>query len=376
MSNYFVFSFGLASPPSSPMALNARTTLLYSTDVLFQFLPFRELMILSSFSINLKHRIQIFLLTRFRTTFNNFIGDFDNFRTFWRTQNILLSGSAVLHFISQDTNWYPHDLDFIVGRGNSDPLLEQLRVRGFTAYRKLFNKGPFFAATQYLLSHNIYAVHRLTHTDAGHVPQTFDIIESTLSDPIETLIFFHSTQVMNFMTADALTILYPDLTLEHMGIVRDDDRDITHLVQKYEERGFEIFYSASDFKTTYSACPLLLRCVGDNQTLYYEFQGTSSNEHGLHYPTMLPHIWHFWQLLECSYPFCRNCSFRNMKALMDRDHSPFEAPACSNISNSVFHDLHPPPAFHASSKTMLSTTASCPSFTSTIACVSQHTILL
>ncbi|KZS90824.1 hypothetical protein SISNIDRAFT_468328 [Sistotremastrum niveocremeum HHB9708] len=269
---------------------------LIETGALFEPLPFRELMILSSFSPVLKQSIQVFLLRRFRQTFEALIPQFEAFRVFWRTQNILLSGSAVLHFITQDTSWSPHDLDFVVGRNCVEPLLLQLQLRGYV---------------RHILEMDIKGSSHKPTKIPGQPPSQIDVVESTMRDPLQTIMFFHSTQVMNFITADSLTILYPDLTLEHVGIARDSDFDVTHLVEKYRARGFDVFYSASDFRTTYSACPLLMRGVGDSQTLYYEFQGTSSNTHALLYPSMVDAVWHFWQVYECSYPFCRNCCYRD-----------------------------------------------------------------
>lgn len=61
---------------------------------------------------------------------------------------------------------------------------------------------------------------------------------------------------------------------------------------------------------------MLLRCIGDEYCLYYEFAGRSSNTHGLRNPVEGDVVWNFWQSVYCDYPFCRNCSIRDTYRFM------------------------------------------------------------
>lgn len=224
-----------------PISLHDLCFAIVESNALFEFLPLRELLIIAGFSPLLKHYVQLFVLRRFHDTFGRQLGDFEDFCAFWRTQKFYLTGSSVLHFITQDEGWMPKDLDFVVGRNHVEPLLAQLKQRGFHPYETEIDASGSSHSVQYVLNRDIHAIYRLAKSDRKLGMILIDVVESTLADPLSTICYFHSTQVMNFMTADSLTMLYPDLTMEHIGVIREHDYDIDHLVQKYKQRGFEMY---------------------------------------------------------------------------------------------------------------------------------------
>ncbi|KZT31442.1 hypothetical protein SISSUDRAFT_1067754 [Sistotremastrum suecicum HHB10207 ss-3] len=299
----------LNSPPH-PFRLAQYQFEMLDTESLFDSLPLRELLILSALNRDLQHRVRIFLNNRFNQTFESKIEDFVNFRQFWRSHKFYLSGSAALHFITQDESWKPHDLDFYIGKNQAEPLIDQLLLRGFEYVNKARDIKKSTHMRNYDLNRNIHAIHRLYRQPKNQETIFIDVVESAHDNPLETIINFYSTPVMNFLSADIIGLLYPDLTFEHIGIVRRMHHpNLKALIQKYNDRGFTMLLQASTHLTSYSACPTRMRCIGDKHTLIYRLDTPNTMTSTLNSSI----VWKIPQQTPCQYIYCRYCCHTDPK---------------------------------------------------------------
>lgn len=71
-----------------------------------------------------------------------------------------------------------------------------------------------------------------------------DVIESAERLAIASIVHFHSTLVMNYLTADSLVLLYPRLTLERYWVVQDNVPQQNTWAPRYEGRNYQILVDA------------------------------------------------------------------------------------------------------------------------------------
>lgn len=218
-----------------------------SSTALFLTLPLRELLILSSLHPDLRRRIRWFILRRFVSEYEYHIGEFAQFREWWRPRPIYLTGASALHFITQSEQWKPSAIDFVTSKVYVEQLIEQFVARSFVLQAVVTNVKDLTAsipcATSYALNPCVDAVHVLYRVNPDRDPTVINIIESTSINPLSTVANLHSTQIMNYLTADHIVSLYPDLTFASVGVVRNTEWDVDPIVEKWERRGFEMFYT-------------------------------------------------------------------------------------------------------------------------------------
>ncbi|KAF6747329.1 hypothetical protein DFP72DRAFT_1149371 [Ephemerocybe angulata] len=160
--------------------------------------------------------------------------------------NTVLSGSGALEIILPGT-CTPGDLDFYCPRDEGRALAFYLEENGFKKYDfegtsiERRRKEGEDDHEPYDNRNGIKSVIRLRH--ATHKSK-IHIIESVSLSPLVPLFFFHSTVVMNFVSATAAVCFYPELTFHRQGLLNFSwsgaDLKNRTAVQKYEERGFQI----------------------------------------------------------------------------------------------------------------------------------------
>ncbi|KAF6749188.1 hypothetical protein DFP72DRAFT_1073319 [Ephemerocybe angulata] len=160
--------------------------------------------------------------------------------------NTVLSGSGALEIILPGT-CTPGDLDFYCPRDEGQTLSFYLEANGFNKYdyggssTKRRSEDVDDDEEHYDNRNGINSVIRLRHDAHG---SKIHIIESVSLSPLVPVFFFHSTVVMNFVSATAAVCFYPELTFRHQGLLNFScsgaDRKNRTAVQKYKERGFEI----------------------------------------------------------------------------------------------------------------------------------------
>ncbi|KAG8972146.1 hypothetical protein FRC05_010314 [Tulasnella sp. 425] len=173
------------------------------------------------------------------------------FRDILRTTGSMVSGSTALAF-ALGVDWGLQDLDIYVGSDTSgvgnpagrraQMLRHLVEVEGYRpqaafgdASDPTFSKIssiPFRGASNpYDVDIDIInTVYKLTKTTTTtteegrittvtHTTTDIDVIECVHTNPIEIVSDFHSTPVMNWISADNITITYPVLTFAMRGIV-------------------------------------------------------------------------------------------------------------------------------------------------------------
>ncbi|KIK11917.1 hypothetical protein PISMIDRAFT_66221, partial [Pisolithus microcarpus 441] len=127
-----------------------------------------------------------------------------------RSCDAVISGSTALRLLLPEmgTPWRPTDLDIYVPRSTSMQMLRHLKSEGY----KLVTDVP---------EDN----HQYTNSDIASVMvvsngrSKIDIIVSRTSAAISPIFQFHSTAVMNFISADTIFCCYPNLTLRLLSLV-------------------------------------------------------------------------------------------------------------------------------------------------------------
>ena len=148
----------------------------------------------------------------------------------------VVSGSAALHLLlpAATTNWTPSDLDLYVPRSGYSALESWIARQGYCISHIGARNG-----NTYLFS---TMEQRLRFSNGVH---TIEIIVSKTEAACAPIFHFHSTAVMNFVTANGIFCAYPKLTLAYLSMVNPApiycDAFQLHTMdalRKYENRGF------------------------------------------------------------------------------------------------------------------------------------------
>ncbi|KAN0073809.1 hypothetical protein V8E55_012063 [Tylopilus felleus] len=182
------------------------------------------------------------------------------FRSLQARTNTLISGSNALQFL--DRTFYPEaDLDLYTHPGHSFEVTQFLvKAQGYryvpresqvkdwkmatnaerdlTARRVQIRESPLH---WYPTTH-IRAVWSFEKTGSNEERLIVQIIEAW-SSPLESILGFHSTCVMNLISSDAAYSLYPIATFENRStLVLPSPRSSTAAMQKYAKRGWRVYY--------------------------------------------------------------------------------------------------------------------------------------
>ncbi|KAI5999554.1 hypothetical protein EDD15DRAFT_2146855, partial [Pisolithus albus] len=122
----------------------------------------------------------------------------------------IISGSCALRLLlpQKDVFWKPDDLDIYVCEREAPQLLNTLLAKGYRLISQTAKNGA-----QYPPSH----VHSI-RTLRRHTTQ-IDVIVSNSTTAISPIFEFHSTILMNFVTAHSVFCAYPHLTLRELSII-------------------------------------------------------------------------------------------------------------------------------------------------------------
>lgn len=130
----------------------------------------------------------------------------------------VMSGSGVLHLCAPGV-WWPNDLDFYCPRGEKDNLVRRLEDQGYAKALRTDAPATYQGDHEYegipFLS-DILIMRKMV----GEGDAKINIIECEAPSAEAAIFTFHSTQVMNAMTADGIICFYPELTLEDRGEYR------------------------------------------------------------------------------------------------------------------------------------------------------------
>ncbi|KAF9462240.1 hypothetical protein BDZ94DRAFT_1261854 [Collybia nuda] len=255
------------------------------------------------------------LETHLRYSFDNLLASrvpkasIVGFKTLLLDTRAVISGSTALHFLLRDTHWKPGDFDVYAPFGTGYTVAKWLTDHA--GYRMISDGSRNFSFRPHMVAlprgniheedlgfvtarHNI----RIPRPDKPHYEMpgsniyrvfklckgasTFvDVIESSQLSFLPSILQFHSTLVMNYLTPESLVVLYPALTLRREGVLQyreastleEYDPPADHAVLqkdpkgqnyviKYGARGFTLSPTTSSFRRPCgAACPALERTI-------------------------------------------------------------------------------------------------------------------
>lgn len=178
----------------------------------------------------------------------------------------IVSGSAVTNMLLPDPRWTPHDLDVYVPHGGICEALVYFRNLGYRVHR-LYASGN-------TLHGGVLEPEEMTSLQPGFIvfkllhaarKRFVDIVCPTYDEinPITLIFTFHSSAVMNFLTATGIYCCYPALLDKMISAVNpfhdwsperryerpppgvldsEDDAEVfeAKVLTKYIRRGFEL----------------------------------------------------------------------------------------------------------------------------------------
>ncbi|KAI0034776.1 hypothetical protein K488DRAFT_83723 [Vararia minispora EC-137] len=153
----------------------------------------------------------------------------------------VLSGSWVLLFTEAHSSttppaWTEGDLDVFCPEDGLAIMVASLLEEGYTPANAAQNWDPPSMKSK---TGSISRVLKFHHALRE---RKVDIVCSLAISPVEVVLSFWTTLVMNVVTVHDLTVLYPGLTLSHEGCLpvdHSETNEIGHLADKYIARGYQ-----------------------------------------------------------------------------------------------------------------------------------------
>ncbi|KAI5987723.1 hypothetical protein EDD15DRAFT_2173323, partial [Pisolithus albus] len=186
-----------------------------------------------------------------------------------RSCDAVVSGSTALRLLLPEigTPWNPTDLDIYVPRSTSIQMLRRLKAEG---YNRVSEKRQDDA--------------RYRNSDVASVilvsngRNMIDIIISRTSAAISPIFQFHSTVVMNFVSADTVFCCYPNLTLRLLSLVNAGplynglfSMTTMDAMWKYISRGVR-YVRCKDVHKSHTICKSKTRFVTDAGVMWLRIQ--------------------------------------------------------------------------------------------------------
>ncbi|KIO00531.1 hypothetical protein M404DRAFT_963360 [Pisolithus tinctorius Marx 270] len=170
--------------------------------------------------------------------------------------NAVISGSLALHMVlpANSCAWTPTDLDIYMPLHQICYLTMKLECKG--------------------IPYNMSAIHSiLTFSNGTHY---IDVIVSRTSTALSPLFQFHSTAVMNFISADTIFCAYPNLTFDHRALINPHPNyygligfKTMAALQKYASQGFE-FVKCEEFHHLPYSCRSIPHTLTDSGCLWVQ----------------------------------------------------------------------------------------------------------
>ncbi|KAF9541143.1 hypothetical protein CPC08DRAFT_770665 [Agrocybe pediades] len=154
----------------------------------------------------------------------------------------LISGSMALAAIHPRT-FSPHDIDFYVSERDVSTLQCFLLLFG---YLEVPTRTPEYLPPTPRVIKTVFTYAR--YDDSGEITTTVNIIcHYRRYHPLECVVGFHSTLVMNVIAWHGVICLYPSWTIAKKGLVVIDTAKTRRCFEKYTRRGFFFFDFGIDF---------------------------------------------------------------------------------------------------------------------------------
>ncbi|KZS86604.1 hypothetical protein SISNIDRAFT_491805 [Sistotremastrum niveocremeum HHB9708] len=262
---------------------------------IFSYLPIPLLIILMRHKPSLAPAITHGALTAYQRHLTPYFENVEGFRDLMRTYNILLTGSTALAIWLSPVTWKPHNLNLFCSYTAGTKLQHFLLAHGFVS-----SYGPHLRSIEEFIpptSPNDIIHHRFRYHKCDNANTIIDILVTSDTNPIHLLFECHATACMNYMTADSIVSLYPELTNLRHTLFQDHlyHNEAHRLRSRYHIRGFTsilpqvivflhhetvlrlIHPQQSPHRRCNLKCGNLIRFVGDTATSHLSF----SNSHDL-----------------------------------------------------------------------------------------------
>lgn len=184
----------------------------------------------------------------------------------------VVSGSAALVVVNP-WSFTPNDMDIYAPPTRSALLIELMATR--------FGYIVDAIAVGYPQFSGISAIHTLKK--GVHSVQ---VMVTSSENPLTAVFHFHSTTVMNFISAHGIYCAYPILTSQRRGLKNryelahngQSEEAVRLCLDKYAQRGYEIADDLSGWPefdghacTSNGSCPAVKRCVDDRYAYFHLF---------------------------------------------------------------------------------------------------------
>lgn len=188
-----------------------------------------------------------------------------------RTRSVV-SGSAAL-VVLNPWSFTPNDIDIYVPPTNSALLVHLLKTNfGYVSDKVAYGYPAFSGIT---------AIHTLKK--GIHSVQ---VMVTSSDNPVDAIFHFHSTLVMNFVSADVVYSAYPTLTSQRRGLKNQyelarngqSDEAVQTCMDKYKERGYDVADDLSGWPDFDYMCasdgsnPNLDRYLDDRHAYFHLFR--------------------------------------------------------------------------------------------------------
>ncbi|PPQ98377.1 hypothetical protein CVT26_013837 [Gymnopilus dilepis] len=228
--------------------------------VICQLLQHVDILSLVSLSLTSKHLHDIYMWFAERAwdpswRYRQWFVDVSAFRRLLRRCNAVVSGSFALQYFDRK-RYVGSDMDIFLRCAGVDEFCAWLKREGYryvgggTSYiRTSFPQDTLKALARRNAKHGsllgVHTFQRLVGTATGHVEVMRVQIVVVDTDPLEHILFeFHSTAVMNFLTADRAVAIFPFNTyIQRVSFVTHAPPPASkHVVwkKKYRKRGFAV----------------------------------------------------------------------------------------------------------------------------------------
>jgi hypothetical protein len=172
----------------------------------------------------------------------------------------IVSGSSVVWLLDGfPESWSPGDLDVYCRPGEGPKLVEFLQTQGYVTDPSPSPHDSSFFRNAKLSSATVMKNGNLK----------IDVLEAATLSTLDSVLWYHSTVVMNYISWNEIAVLYPALTLEKSAIVQDAtaQRGVGWMA-KYKQRLYAMDYSWDLPKGVHECCPHILRTNRDRHPNY------------------------------------------------------------------------------------------------------------
>jgi hypothetical protein len=180
-----------------------------------------------------------------------------------RQTDTIVSGSSIVWLLDGfPGSWSPGDLDVYCPPGEGPKLIEFFQTQGYvTDPSHSPNDSSFFKNSK---------LSSATVMKDGNLK--IDVLETATVSTLDSVLWYHSTVVMNYISWNEIAVLYPALTLQKLAIVQDATTQRGDAwIAKYEGRSYVMYYSWDLLSGVLECCPSILRTNRDRYTLIIEF---------------------------------------------------------------------------------------------------------